>query len=53
LKALTRNVLPGVTFSGFYPVGSDGLIGVRDERREDIWLLQASGTTRPGNSAGR
>jgi hypothetical protein len=53
LKALTRNVLPGVTFSGFYPVGPDGLIGVRDERREDIWLMQESGTKRPGNSAGR
>jgi hypothetical protein len=53
LKALTRNALPGVTFSGFYPVGTDGLIGVRDERREDIWLLQESGTKRPGNSAGR
>jgi Tol biopolymer transport system component len=53
LKPLTRNGLPGVTFSGFYPVGPDALIGVRDERRQDIWLIQESSTKRTGNPAGR
>ena len=52
LKALTRNTLSGVTFSGFAPAG-DAVIGVRDERRQDIWLIQQSSTTRPGNPAGR
>jgi serine/threonine protein kinase len=52
-KALTRNALPGVTFSGFQPAGADAMVGVRDERRQDIWLIQESGTKRPGNPAGR
>jgi serine/threonine protein kinase len=52
-KALTRNALPGVTFSGFQPAGADAMVGVRDERRQDIWLIQDSGTRRPGNPAGR
>jgi serine/threonine protein kinase len=52
-KALTRNALPGVTFSGFQPAGGDAMIGVRDERRQDIWLIQESGIKRPGNPAGR
>jgi serine/threonine protein kinase len=52
LKALTKNTLSGVTFSGFAPAG-DAVIGVRDERRQDIWLIQQSSTTRPGNPAGR
>jgi hypothetical protein len=53
LKPLTQNVLSGVTFSGFGPFGPDRLIGVREERRQDIWLIQQSGTPRPGNPAGR
>jgi Tol biopolymer transport system component len=53
LKALTRNTLPGVTFSGFHPVGSSALVGTREERRQDIWLIQETGTKRPGNPAGR
>jgi hypothetical protein len=52
LTALTDNQLPGVTFSGFRPAGQ-GLIGVREERREDIWLIQQASTPRPGNPAGR
>jgi serine/threonine protein kinase len=53
LKALTRNTLAGVTFSGFHPVGSERLVGTREERRQDIWLIQESGAKRPGNPAGR
>ena len=52
LAMLTDNQLPGVTFSGFQPAGQ-GLIGVREERREDIWLIQQAATPRPGNPAGR
>jgi hypothetical protein len=52
-RALTRNALAGVTFSGFHPVGRDAVIGAREERRQDIWLSQVSATPRPGNPAGR
>jgi serine/threonine protein kinase len=52
-KPLTRNALPGVTFSGFQPAGADAMIGVRDERRQDIWLIQETGVKRSGNPAGR
>ena len=51
LTQITQNALPGVTFSGLQPT-SRGVLGVREERRDDIWLLQDS-TKRPGNSAGR
>jgi len=51
LAPVTQNALPGVTFSGFQPFGP-GAIGVREESRQDIWLIQ-SGTKRPGNPAGR
>ena len=50
---LTQNALPGVTFSGFQPAGLRGIIGVREERREDIWLIQRIATPRTGNPAGR
>ena len=53
VKALTRNTLPGVTFSGFQPVGADALVGSRQERRQDLWLIQESSKERPGNGAGR
>ena len=53
LRALTRNTLPGVTFSGLHPVGASALVGTREERRQDIWLIQETGTKRPGNPAGR
>ncbi len=52
LAALTRNTLPGVTYSGIEPLDADTLIGVREERRQDIWLLQES-TASSGTSAGR
>jgi Tol biopolymer transport system component len=50
---MTQNRLPGVTFSGFYPAGPNGVIGVREERRDDIWLIQEVTTPRTGNQAGR
>jgi Tol biopolymer transport system component len=50
LTPVTQNVLPGVTFSGFQPSGQ-GVIGVREESRQDIWLIQQTATKRPGNPA--
>ena len=40
LTAVTQNSLAGVTFSGFGPASAHGIIGVREERRADIWLIQ-------------
>jgi hypothetical protein len=40
LTAVTENSLPGVTFSGFQPIAPQGILGVREERRSDIWLIQ-------------
>ncbi len=53
LTQVTQNALPGVTYSGFQPVGSRGVIGAREERREDIWLIQQTAAPRSGNPAGR
>jgi hypothetical protein len=53
LARVTDNALPGITFSGFQPVGAQGVIGAREERREDIWLIQHTAPTRSGNPAGR
>jgi len=53
LAAITQNGLPGVTYSGFEPAGARGIIGVREERRDDISLIQQVTTSRPGNQAGR
>jgi hypothetical protein len=53
LTAVTQNGLPGVTFSGFQPIGAQGVLGVREERREDIWLIEQTATPRTGNPAGR
>ena len=47
LTAVTQNALPGVTFSGFRPLGGQGVLGVREERREDIWLIQQTATPQP------
>jgi hypothetical protein len=52
LTPLTQNSLPGVTFSGFQPFGQ-GTLGVREERRDDIWLMQQGAPPRSGNPAGR
>ena len=49
---LTQNTLPGVRYSGFQPFGQ-GTIGVREERRDDIWLMQQGTPPRSGNPAGR
>ena len=46
MKAVTTNPLPGVTYSGFAVLGQDRLIGVEDERRRDIWLIES---TRPSS----
>ena len=53
LTQVTQNALPGVKFSGFQPFGTQGVLGVREERREDIWLIEQKTTSRPGNPAGR
>jgi serine/threonine protein kinase len=53
LTQVTQNALPGVKFSGFQPAGPRVIVGVREERREDIWLIQQTATPRTGNPAGR
>ena len=53
VTAVTQNAMPGVTFSGLQPTTSHGMIGVREERREDIWLIQQTATPPPGSPAGR
>jgi hypothetical protein len=53
VTAVTQNALPGVTFSGFQPIGTQGVLGVREERREDIWLIEQTATPRTSNPAGR
>ena len=52
LRQITRNTLAGVIYSGFQPV-SNAVIGVREERRQDIWLIQPAPSSRTGNPAGR
>ncbi|HEX5071318.1 MAG TPA: protein kinase [Vicinamibacterales bacterium] len=52
LSQVTQNTLPGVRYSGFQPF-SQGTLGVREERREDIWLMQQGAPPRSGNPAGR
>jgi hypothetical protein len=42
MKSVTENPLPGVTYSGFAVLGQDRLIGVEDERRRDIWLIEST-----------
>ena len=39
LLSLTRNRNPDVTFSGVVPTGAGIVVGVRNERKSDIWLL--------------
>jgi Tol biopolymer transport system component len=53
VRAVTANVLPGVTFSGFTPAGAAAVVGIRQERRQDIWLLEARSTAPTGKPAGR
>jgi serine/threonine protein kinase len=52
IRRLTANALPSVTFSAVEPLGGEGLIVVRHERRSDIWLLEStpSSTRSPGGS---
>ena len=51
-RQITRNALAGVHFSGFQHV-SGAVIGVREERRQDIWLIRPASSPRAGNPAGR
>jgi hypothetical protein len=48
IRRLTDNTLPGVTFSGLDSLGAAGIIGVRTERKSDIWLLDAAAGLRAG-----
>jgi serine/threonine protein kinase len=51
MRSITQNVLAGVTFSGFVPLANGQLLGVREERGQDIWLITAQ--PRTGSPAGR
>ena len=48
IRPITRNVLPGVTYSGYH-AAPGGMIGVREERRQDIWLIQPAAAPRSGS----
>jgi hypothetical protein len=41
LRRVSENDLPGVTFSGIEPLGGGQIIGVRQERKSDVWLLDS------------
>jgi hypothetical protein len=45
LISVTRNRNPDVTFSGVEPIGGGMVVGVRTERRSDIWLLEPKPVT--------
>jgi hypothetical protein len=34
-------MLSGVTFSGVEPLGDGSIIGIKSERKSDIWLMEA------------
>ena len=51
LRSITQNTLSGVTFSGFVPMANGQVLGVREERGQDIWLISAQ--SRTGSPAGR
>jgi Tol biopolymer transport system component len=51
LRPLTRNTLPGVAYSGYVPLAAGTLVGVREERRQDLWLIQPAPPP-SGNPAG-
>src|SRR5262249_25147000 len=44
MQRITDNTLTGVTFSGVEPLGGDTIIGVRDERKTDIYLIEKKQT---------
>lgn len=47
LRAITDNSQVDVTFANVEPFGADRLVGVRDVRKHDIWLLDARATPAP------
>jgi Tol biopolymer transport system component len=51
VRSITQNSLPGVTFSGFVPLANGQVLGVREERGQDIWLISTQ--PRTGTPAGR
>lgn len=51
VHSITQNTLPGVTFSGFVPLSDGQVLGVREERGQDIWLISARPPS--GSPAGR
>ena len=52
IRPVTRNVLPGVTYSGFQAIPG-GIVGVREDRRQDIWLIQPATSSQSGAAPGR
>jgi hypothetical protein len=40
LRPATSNRAPGVTFSGVEPAGAGSILGVRTERRSDLFLIE-------------
>jgi serine/threonine protein kinase len=52
LRAVTTNTSLDVSFSGVEPLGGDRFVGVRDEKKTDIWLLDARPVAKPPPGAG-
>jgi serine/threonine protein kinase/Tol biopolymer transport system component len=42
MHAVTENGLPGVTFSAVEPLAGGDVIGVREERKKDVFLIEAT-----------
>jgi serine/threonine protein kinase/Tol biopolymer transport system component len=54
LRRVTDNTLPGVTFSGVRPLDRGRVVGIRQERKSDIWLMDTgSSSTAPPSRAQR
>ena len=39
-RQVTTNESPGVSFAGVQPLGDNALVFARDERKQDVWLVQ-------------
>jgi hypothetical protein len=42
IRAVTDNGLPGLTFSAVEPLAGGEVIGVREERKKDVFLIEAT-----------
>jgi hypothetical protein len=52
LRAVTTNTSLDVSFSGVEPLGNDRFVAVRDEKKTDVWLLDARPVAKTPPGAG-